>query len=184
MLKTNKEDGENYIEKIYNENGYSSVYLEKLNLKEQIILLNSSKEIAMISGTLPHNLLFVRSNPNVTIINKTYRPNIHQFLINSITNANVKFVDAYVAPLPVLYGRGPFLIRITQEFKQYSDDMHFNSTHLKVNTKLAIFDKLKYYLRWGYYYKWYIIKHHPVEEGGFDIPIAAIRDEYIKIQNN
>lgn len=182
MLKQDKDLGEEKIETIYNENGYKSVHLEKLSLREQIQLLNGADAIAMINGSLAHNLLFVQSRPTVTILNKTYRVNLHQFLVNSISNAEIVYVDVYVAPMPVLYGRGPFLIRVTPEFTKYANYMRFDMKKVKVNTRLTFFDKVNYYIKWAYYYKWYILRHKKIEEGGFDKDYHDIRQEYRKAQ--
>lgn len=183
LLDSKKESGEYQIETIYNRNGYVSVNLETMTLKEQISALNQAKEIAMVNGSLAHNLLFVKSNPLVTIINKTYRINLHQFLIDSISQAKIIYVDAYISPMPVLYGRGPFIIRITPEFLSYCQYMGYDISGIRVNTKLSTCEKAMYYLHWVYSYKWYLLKHRKIEEGGFDKDYSLIREQYRKSQN-
>ncbi|MGC4441231.1 glycosyltransferase family 61 protein, partial [Streptococcus suis] len=71
-----------------------------MSLTEQIRVLNTSSTIVMTSGSLAHNLLFMKDKKDVIILNKTYRVNLHQFLINEMTEARVRFVDIYISPLP------------------------------------------------------------------------------------
>ena len=125
-----KEDGEQYIEKVFTDNGFRAVYMEQMTVEEQIRILNSASEIAMFNGTLAHNLVFVRNNAKVTIIDKTHITNVYQPVVNQIPDAEICVVDAYVAPLPVGYGLGPFIVRLTKEFLKYCEDRGVNYRHL------------------------------------------------------
>jgi len=189
VIKANfREQGEDYIQKVFESSRYRSIFLEKLTLSEQIRTLNSASEIVMINGSLAHNLLFLRNNANVTIINKTYRFNLHQFLINQISNANVTFVDAYVAPLPILYGYGPFLIRRTDQFIYYCRNKNINVNEIpKCNQKLSIKDKAEYYIKYIYIYRKFFITFETIKEGNNDIGYIdkkAIRKGYKLSQRN
>ncbi|HEV0084610.1 TPA: glycosyltransferase family 61 protein, partial [Streptococcus pneumoniae] len=121
-IAKSKEFGEDGIEGIFKQNGYTSVYMETMSLEEQIKTLLSAKTIVLTSGSLAHNLLFVNKDIDVFILNKTYRVNLHQFLINEISDATVRFVDIYRSPLPILYGYGPFLMDLTKPLANFLDD--------------------------------------------------------------
>lgn len=145
------ETGEKYIEQVFNDNGYNSVSMEQMTLRDQIKALNSSGEIAMLSGTLPHNVLFLRNGAEVTIINKFYGRNEHQLLANQLSGVSVTYVDAYVSPLPVEAGPGPFIIRITQDFRNYCRDKGLKiseSAGKLPSEKLSISTKIWYYTKW------------------------------------
>lgn len=162
QLAQNKEIGENQIEDIFISNGYTPVYMERLSLKEQISLLNNAEEIVLTSGSLAHNLLFLTQKSKVTILNKTYRVNIHQFLINELSNGKITFVDIYLSPLPILYGLGPFLMTKTTSLCRYLADNHFsiqNFSHLSQK------DYLTYYWKWLCSYRFYIFRPHRIKEG-------------------
>lgn len=157
-----KEIGEEKIEKVFNENGYQSVFLEKMTLKEQIAAINSAKEIACVSGTLPHNILFSRNNPKLIILNKTYLINSHQFLVNDVVNADVSFVDAHISIKPVLYGLGPFIMTITDNFKAYCKDNNLKCDEA-VNYRIDLKTKMWYYIRYLISYRGKNIKESEVD---------------------
>lgn len=182
MLQNNKKEvGEAKIEWIFRENGYAIKYMETLSLEEQIIMLNKASVIVMLNGSLAHNLLFLRKDATVVIINKTYRFNLHQIMINQISNVNVVYVDAYVAPLPVLYGKGPFIIKKTGEFLEFLKD--FGILENKgTEQKLKMYEKLNYYLKWIFTYKKNLIYRKKIEEGNSEIPNKKIREYYKKSQ--
>lgn len=138
-----KEIGGELVEKVFTDNGYKPVYFEKMTVKQQIEVLNNSSEIVAISGTLPHNILFLENSVHVTILNKTYRNNLHQFLINQISPAKVDFVDVNISPMPVLYGYGPFIMCITQPLKKYCE--YYNlKLNQSVNYNITFSQKIWY----------------------------------------
>ena len=146
-----KENGGDFVEKVFIDNLYKPVYMEKMTVREQIQTLNSAGEIAMLNGTLAHNLLFVRNNAKVTVINKTYLLNVHQFMINQISRSSVCYVDAYVSPMSVDYGHGPFIIRRTKEFLKYCEDNGLkvsSDDEKKASEKISVLVKIWYYLKW------------------------------------
>lgn len=160
-----KEANENLVEEVFLENGYSPVYMEKLSLTDQIKTLNSSSHIAFISGSVAHNLLFVRNGAHVTILNKTYRYNIHQFMINQIARADACYTDVYVSPDKVLYGVGPFIIKITPRFYNYCVDNGLRLDKNKVNVKLTVKERIDYRKKWLKLNKFYIITLKGLSEG-------------------
>lgn len=159
---------ENLIEKTFNDNNYKSVYMEKLSLREQIKTLNSAKNIVLTNGSLAHNLLFVRNNANVIILNKTYRCNTHQFLINEISNAKAIFVDVYISPMPVLYGYGPFIIAMTKEFLNFCQDNNIKISDSEFEAAKKVKSNsllLRYYKNWLWCYKAYLLRGKSIVEG-------------------
>ncbi len=173
------EFGEEIIEKNLNDNGYLSVYMEKMTLTEQIRLLNSAECIAMLSGSLSHNLLFVRNQNKTFIFNKTYRVNLHQFLINEISSSKCYFIDIFVSPLPVLYGYGPFIVRATKEFEDFAKDNEVEVKHSKKRVPLLL--RMKYYIIYLWRYKRFIIERKKIQETSnkkFEPSFKLIRKYY------
>lgn len=167
-----KEIGEEKIERIFNDNGFDSVYFEQLSVIEQIKLINASKVIVAVSGTLPHNLVFARNNPHVIILNKTYKLNLHQFLINQLSNINVDFVDINVSPMPVEYGIGPFIIKITDHLLKFCEDNKYICNY-QSNIKLSIKEKFWFYINYFVKNKFKIVKDK-------NISFKEIRNYYKK----
>lgn len=177
QVAKNKEFGESKIEKIFLNNGYSPIYPETMTLSDQIKALRSADVVVMSSGSLAHNLLFIDRGIEVFILNKTYRMNLHQFLINEISEAKVKFVDFYIAPLPVLYGYGPFLMDITKSLRNFFDDNNFLYSPTSI---LTSHDYRNFYKKWLWFYKKHIIKFIPIREGDneFEKSLKELRRNY------
>lgn len=173
-----KEFGEDNIESIFTSNGFEPVYMEQHSLSEQINILNSSKEIVLTSGSLAHNLLFLKKKVKVTILNKTYRVNLHQFLINDMSDGMITFVDMYVSPMPILYGLGPFMVTTTKPLKNFLKD---NELKLYGDLNLSKLDYFRYYLKWLKLYKAYIFRINSIKEGNnkFEKDFYTIR-KYFK----
>ncbi len=176
-LAKGKEFGENGIEKVFLKNGYTPVYMETMSLKEQIRTLLSATTIVLTSGSLAHNLLFINNKINVFILNKTYRVNLHQFLINKISEASVSFVDIYRSPLPILYGYGPFLMDITKPLVNFFEDSGFTYDS---GTILDKTDYFKFYLKWLWSYKFFLFRLNHIKEGNseFEKSFKIIRRYY------
>lgn len=176
-IAKSKEFGEDGIEGIFKQNGYTSVYMETMSLEEQIKTLLSAKTIVLTSGSLAHNLLFVNKDIDVFILNKTYRVNLHQFLINEISDATVRFVDIYRSPLPILYGYGPFLMDLTKPLANFLDDNEFV---YEKGTVLSKKDYFKYYLKWLWSYRFFLFRLNGIKEGNseFEKSFKIIRRYY------
>ncbi len=157
----NKETGEEIIEDFFTENKFSSISPEKLSLKEQINYIQNAKVIVAISGTLPQNIMFAKKNTKIIILNKTYSLNYHIFLLNQASEADVTFVDVHKSLLPVLYGYGPFIIKFTDNLKNFARD---NKYILNVNNDESVkFENIKYILKYVKMYKGRLIKDKNVK---------------------
>ena len=119
-LGNNKEIGENDISVFLKNNGFTTKAPEKLSASEQITILNNSKNVCMISGSISHNIMFC-NNPNVTIIilNKTEMINGYQMIIDHICKAKIVYIDIYKKEKSVLFGMGPFLLHINKYLQDY-----------------------------------------------------------------
>lgn len=173
---------EDAIEQVYRNNNYEIIYMEELDLIEQIRLLNDCKEIACISGTLVHNAMFIRNKEcNFTIINKTYKVNPNIYLTNQLSDAIFTFVDSYLAPLPISIGKGPFLLVISNEFVEYLKDnrLVLNNTNRNIN----ILDLTNYYFEYMKKYRKKILGNKKISTSGFeeyDVSDSQIKQHYQK----
>lgn len=177
-----RENGEHFIEEVFNNNGYSSVYMETLTLTQQIYILNNADSVAALSGSLPHNLLFVQQHNNFIILNKTYLFNLHQSMINQITSAVIKEVDVFVAPMPVTYGQGPFIIRITNDFVDFCA-VNDIACEYEPNERLKFTEKLRYYFNWIWINKKFVLKNgFRIDKFDNDVDYSCLRKFYADSQ--
>lgn len=128
------EVGESILLELFRKNGFTIISPEKCTLDEQIAIVRNTDLLAGITGTIPHNLLFAKPNQKMLIINKTHNLNLAQMDINIMKQAEVCYVDAYLAKFPVLIGEGPFLLdrspQLVKYFKQHGMDATMNEQEL------------------------------------------------------
>lgn len=70
--------------------------------------------MAVISGTIPHNLLFSSNETEFLILNRTYRINVNQFPINELIGAKVIYIDCHYSFFPNSADIGPYLLGVNQ----------------------------------------------------------------------
>ena len=127
-FSNDKEHGEDKLERVFRTNGYQIVYPEKLSVKKQIVFFNQADELAMVAGSLSHNLMFTRSNHvKATILNKFKLVNSYQLTVDDMTKAQLTYVDSFLSIRHVLFGMGPFLLSPTRYFKQFLIDHSYKS---------------------------------------------------------
>ena len=141
--------GEEIIEKIFAENGYTILAPETLSLSEQIYLWNHAETIACINGTIPLNAAFCMNNHlNVIILNKTSIFHGNPYLYLNMRNLKADFVDIYKEPFkkyPKSLGEGPFLMEVTHSFCDWlnDNDMMIPFTKHQLFTK-NVLNRIKY----------------------------------------
>lgn len=117
-----KEIGEAQLEKEFLEKGFTALYFEKLSTTEQIQYLNRADEVASISGTLTHNILFCLKPIKLIYLNKCSIPLYFQLMVNEMRGIQVNEINVFYEPFkkyPISIGRGPFYLKITDEFIKY-----------------------------------------------------------------
>ena len=146
-----KERGEEKIENIFKANGYQIVYPESLSVKEQITYLNNAEQLAMVSGSLSHNLMFTKSDQvHAIILNKMDLINNYQLVIDDMTKANLTYIDTFFNPREVLFGMGPFLLYISKYFKHF---LRENNYIIPKHTNLTPRDVAWYFKKYHETYK-------------------------------
>jgi len=151
-----KEIGEKEIEKFFNNNGYYSISPEQLTLTEQVQFFTDSREIVCISGTLPHNIMFANEGKDIIIINKTYKLNKHQEIINQAKKANVTYLDLHISLFPVAYGKGPFIMTINKNLQRFAKDRTYNLEIIITQKIKNIYKKVWYLIQYLKIYKFKI----------------------------
>lgn len=138
--------GEKEIQNNFRKNGYRVVYPERLSFEKQVALLKGAKQIACISGTTAHNLIFASNNIRCTILERCGTPNLVQSFINEMRNFEVDYIKASYSFLPTAYGPGPFLVGVNRFVKSF-----FEQNHFSYNKKA---DKLWKKFYFAYLYCW------------------------------
>lgn len=140
----NTEIGEKWIQSYFEMNNFESKNFQNMSVVEQIKCLNSASKIVMLSGSLQHNLLFVRNPVDVYILTKFSSDMRHEHMVNSITSANISYIDIYLTPFPIMTF-GPFWYTITDEFIHFSKDVKLKTECLK-SFKIHLFKEFIIYM--------------------------------------
>lgn len=141
-----KEIGENHIEKMFEDAGFTILRPEAMSLEEQVFIFQTSKCIAGLSGTVMHNIVFSSPSVKFYILNRTCMPNHPQLMINKLYPNEVFLVDVYsniTVKHPKDYGSGPFLLECNKNVQQMMLDICGKDS---VYEKLTVIEYIKYYL--------------------------------------
>lgn len=139
------------VEKIFTDNGYTAVYPEKISLTQFIRLLHHARETVMISGTLPHNMLFAPCGSKMIVLEKYANINNFQQGIDLIKDFDVVYIDAAYLIKCVSPGLGPFILGNTDEFRRYCRDAALVNDMKPMNCRKVLAQYLKLHFR---HYKW------------------------------
>lgn len=138
------EIGEKRIEKLFAQNGYTVLAPEKCTVEEQIFWFSHCSEFAALSGTIPHNIVWMATSQpekkrRVIILNKTHRINTIQCLLNSFARIEAIYVDCNYSLFPVSPGGGPFWVGINDNLRKFAEDEKFTvDKESKFSRKLRI----------------------------------------------
>lgn len=119
------EFGERSIEDLARANGFGIVSPEQLSLHEQIAAIRLAKEVACLSGTLPHTMMFAHDGARLTEFRKSNKPVYRQFSVDQVRSLEVTHVDAHVSLHPV-GSTGPFVVTINNNVRRWAADRGFD----------------------------------------------------------
>ena len=108
---------DNYFER----NGYLVLAPERLSLSRLIFYIRSAREVATISGSVHHNMLFGKNGQRLTIMERLIINDDHQVCINRMRQLNVTPVDAnfHLYPVDTI---GPYMVGYNHILEQYVRD--------------------------------------------------------------
>lgn len=124
---------EKKVERMFAKNGFKVFSPERLSLKKQISLMKGCKELATVSSSTYHNLLFANNGVKLICLNRSFEPDFCQHIVDEAKNLDANYIDVSLNPLPVSHVDGPWIIGITEELKKFSND---NSLKLPLFYKL------------------------------------------------
>lgn len=116
------EPGTERLDSLMEEWGYRVIHPEKMDLAELIHALHAAREVAAVSGTLPHNMLLGRDATSLTILEKYPAVNNYQPGVDRLRDLRVTPVDCGAFIRPVSVGLGPFIIYPTRKLMAWARD--------------------------------------------------------------
>ena len=119
-LKSNKDFGEERIESLFSEMGYTVIHPESLSIDQQISIMANCKSVVATDGSIAHNAIFCNSSADVNILLKADFVNGYQMMINNMTGYNVTYINAHhTIKRRKSPWKGPFYLFPTKELYRF-----------------------------------------------------------------
>lgn len=128
-LKQNRDIGENSIERVFLENGFTIISPEKLSIVEQLSLVRNCKVFASTEGSISHSSIFCKPRTEIILIKKTDYINPYTSFINDMLNLKCTFIRAHnsvLTPQETPW-EGPFFLFKSKELMSFFGKSFFRS---------------------------------------------------------
>ena len=142
------EVGEKEIEELFRSSGFTVLAPEKLTVEEQIFYFSTAGEIASISGTISHNIVFCEEGTKVAVLNRCCLPNIAQFSINQISKATVTYIDVYAKETMRREEYWPVWVEVNDNLNRFMSDTGHGTSSIPLYKRSLV--KLRNYGRYEY----------------------------------
>ena len=140
-----KTHGEEYVQKIFEKNGFHVVYPETMSLTDQVAIVKNARVMAGCAGTALHLALFMRNGGTVIQLKRNTRPgdsSYDQYVLNTVSGHDSVFVSASIEPHPSRHSDAiPQIIGVTDSLRRFFDDNGYKYTARDVTTPAAAWDE-------------------------------------------
>lgn len=173
----NLDFGVEVLDSFFRNNGYAILAPETISLSEMIYYIRNAQEIATISGTVHHNILFANNGQKITIMERLIVNIDYQVGINQLKDLDVTYVDANfnIGAVSMI---GPFMMGYNHILQRYMEDHHMNPPDAVYTSEAYRNRCFKQYMRsyWdNYRYRW----HMDSENAGYLLALyEAYKDSY------
>ena len=154
------------LDDFFGRNGFSVIFPEKKSLSELISIIRNAKEIATLSGSVQHNMLFAEDGAKQIVIEKTAVTVDFVRDITRMKNLDTTYIDANLMVYPVNVGYGPFLMCYSGNLQRFAEDNGFIPADPRFESPERMRKILRQYFKVYdkiYHYKWYMedweVKH-------------------------
>lgn len=154
----NYDFGVEMLDSFFRNNGYAVLAPEKMTLSQLIHCVRSAEEIATISGTVHHNILFGNKGQKITIMERLIVNIDYQVSINELMDLDVTYVDANFNMCSVSMV-GPFCVGYNHILQRFQKDRNLNGPDEVFTTKAYRDQCFKAYMRSyqdNYRYRWHM----------------------------
>lgn len=152
------EFGLDSLDDYFSRNGFTILAPEKLPLGQMIYYLRNAKEVASMSGSTPHNMLFTGNGQKLTILERLVMNDDHQVCINRMRQLEVTPIDASFHLYPVDFC-GPYFLGYNDILARYTRDQGMVPPEERFTSKAYRDRCFKQYMRSyreNYQYRWFM----------------------------
>lgn len=159
FAKDNNYDfGLDSLDSFFRNNGFYPLAPETVTLSQMIHMIRNASEIATISGSVHHNMLFGRNGQKLTIMERLIINDDHQVSINMLKELNVTSVDANFHLYPV-DTCGPYVVGCNHILEKFAMDRNMALPDEDFTTKEYRDACFKQYMRSyqdNYRHRWFM----------------------------
>lgn len=151
------------LDNFFSRNGYMVLAPETVSLSQLIFYIRNASEIATISGSVHHNMLFGNNGQKLVIMERLIINDDHQVCINRMRQLNVTSIDANFH-LYTVDTAGPYMVGCNHVLEKYINDCKMSPPDAHFSSK-AYRDKcFKQYMasyRDNYRFRWHMESWYP-----------------------
>lgn len=151
------------LDNFFENNGFTPLAPETVTLSQMIFYIRNASEIATISGSVHHNMLFANSGTKLTIVERLIINDDHQVSINRVRNLNVTPIDANFHLYPV-DTCGPYVVGCNHILERYIADHSMNppdDVYVSEKYRDDCFKKYMHSYQDNYRYRWFMAHWYP-----------------------
>lgn len=172
--------GEDAIENVFRENGYTVISPEMLSARGKISLIKGADIVVTPQGSGDYNMPFAKDGTKLVFLNTSSI--YHVTFSRYVRDIDLYYVDAYEEPIPVHSGVGPGIMTLTPYLEAFFD--HFELKYRKEDfLKSYPVNLIEFYKAWMtlYSYNTHILllkDYYP------DIDVEQVKREILKAFSN
>ena len=111
--------GESPIQDVFERNGFTIVYPEKLSMYETISILKGCDEFGSTSGTNIHNSVFMNDRKAIICLNRSAHFHPIQTMIDRMKRLKATYVDTFVFSTNDNFGNAPCFVTVTCSLRKF-----------------------------------------------------------------
>lgn len=161
--KSGYEFGMEALDHFFQKNGYTVLAPENLTLSQMIYYIRSASQVASISGTLPHNMLFGNNGQKLVVIERLVINVDFQVSVNQMRELNAVHIDANF-PLYTIDTHGPYMLGYNHLLESYIADHALQPLDPEFASQTYLDKCFKQYMRAyqdNYRYRWHKESWYP-----------------------
>lgn len=160
---TGYEFGLDSLDHFFHKNGYSVLAPETLSLSQMIFYIRNASEVASISGTLPHNMLFGRNGQKLVVVERLVINIDYQVSVNQMRQLDAVHIDANF-PLYPIDTTGPYILGCNHILDRYIADnnmLPLDEAYTSEKYRVKCFKQYMGSYQDNYRYRWHMEHWYP-----------------------
>lgn len=118
--------GELPIQTVFEKNGFTIFYPEKMSMYETISVLKGCDEFVATSGTNIHNSVFMDDGKAIVCLNRSAHFHPLQIMIDHMKSLKTTYIDVFMFSTDDNFGDAPCFVAITSFLRKYFNNKNYS----------------------------------------------------------